>query len=108
MTGDDSDLYRVDGSKVWLSPTAIEYAAQYFGPGRKGREQFARYLQLRHQMQIAALSPPDIGVHGDELATDLGVPGGLQQEYEVTTEGAQQEQQGLPPDDSFLPPVLLD
>src|SRR5262245_59202258 len=107
MTGDDSDLYRVDGSKVWLSPTALEYAAQYFGPGRKGREQFARYLQLRHQMQTAALSPSNIGVHSDELATDQGVPGGLQQEYEATGD-AQQEQQGLPPDDSFLPPVLLD
>src|SRR5262245_26083987 len=103
MTGDDSDLYRVDGSKVWLSPTALEYAAQYFGPGRKGREQFARYLQLRHQMQTAALSPPNIGVHGDELATYLGDP-----EYEATTGDAQQEQQGLPPDDSFLPPVPLD
>jgi len=48
---DDSDLYRIEGdSKVWLSPTALEFAQQYFGPGRSGREQFARYLLARERL----------------------------------------------------------
>jgi len=74
MNDDSGDLYQVHGSKVWLSPTAVAYAREYFGPGRKGREQFARYLQLRHQMQTAALSPPGIGVHSDELSSYLAPP----------------------------------
>ena len=43
------DFYRIDGSKVWLSPTARELAAEYFGPGRKGECEMARYLLLRDQ-----------------------------------------------------------
>jgi len=78
MNDDSGDLYQVHGSKVWLSPTAVAYAREYFGPGRKGREQFARYLQLRHQMQTAALSPPGIGVHSDELSSYLAAPSGPQ------------------------------
>jgi hypothetical protein len=68
MTADDGDLFRVDGSQVWMSPTALEYAAQYFGPGRQGVQKMAEYLRLRHQMQTAALSPSNIG-------TDAFAPG---------------------------------
>jgi hypothetical protein len=47
MTADNEDrLYRIDGSKVWLSPTAREYAAAYFGPGRKGEIEMAKYLRV--------------------------------------------------------------
>jgi len=44
---DDSDqLYRVDGSKVWLSVTAREWAKQY---GMSDRD-FARYLMNRQRL----------------------------------------------------------
>jgi len=44
---DDSDqLYRVDGSKVWLSATAREWAKQY---GMSDRE-FAQYLMNRQRL----------------------------------------------------------
>jgi hypothetical protein len=47
MTADNEDrLYRVDGSKVWLSPTAVAYAAEYFGPGRQGVRKMAEYLRM--------------------------------------------------------------
>jgi hypothetical protein len=46
MTADDERLYRVDGSKVWLSPTAREYAKEYFGPGRQGVRKMAEYLRM--------------------------------------------------------------
>jgi hypothetical protein len=47
MTADNEDrLYRVDGSKVWLSPTAVAYAAEYFGPGREGVRKMAEYLRM--------------------------------------------------------------
>ena len=104
MTDDDSDVYRVDGSKVWLSPTAVAYAREYFGPGRQGVQQMAQYLRLRHQMQQAALSPSGIGVHSDELSSYLAAPSGEQQEYEATTGDAQQEQ---PPSDMALPDDML-
>jgi|SRR5262245_45118044 len=98
MTNDDSDMYRVDGSRVWLSPTAVEYAAQYFGPGRQGVQQMAQYLRLRHQMQTAALTSPTAPM--SDFSAYLGVPSGLPQEYEATTGDAQQEQ---PPPDMALP-----
>src|SRR5262249_25672753 len=104
MTADDDQLYTVDGSRVWLSPSARELAAQYFGPGRQGERQMAQYLRLRHTMQQAALSPSNIGT--DALAPWLTAPsGGLPQEYEGTTGDAQQEEQGPPPDVA-LPDVL--
>ena len=47
MTEDNEyRLYKVDGSKVWLSPTAREYAAQWFGPGRQGIREMAEYLRM--------------------------------------------------------------
>src|SRR2546430_10785626 len=46
MTAADERLYRIDGSKVWLSPTAREYAAEYFGPGREGERKMAEYLRM--------------------------------------------------------------
>jgi len=47
MTEDNEyRLYKVDGSKVWLSPTAVEYAAQWFGPGRQGVREMAHYLRM--------------------------------------------------------------
>jgi len=94
MTADDDQLYAVDGSRVWLSPSARELAAQYFGPGRQGEIQMAKYLRVRHS--LAALTPPGIGT--DALAPWLAAPGGLQQEYEATTGDAQQEEQGPLPD----------
>src|SRR5262249_36095951 len=97
MTTDDSEeLYRVDGSKVWLSPTAVGYAAQYFGPGRQGVQQMAQYLRLRHQMQTAALTSPTapMGDFSQWLSAASSVP----QEYD-----AQQEQQPPPEPDDTLP-----
>jgi hypothetical protein len=47
---DDDRPYRVDGSKVWLSPDAKYWAEQYFGPGRKGLEQMAKYLLNRDRL----------------------------------------------------------
>jgi hypothetical protein len=46
MTAGDERLYKIDGSKVWLSPTAVAYAAEYFGPGRKGVIEMAKYLRM--------------------------------------------------------------
>jgi hypothetical protein len=46
MTAGDERLYRIDGSKVWLSPTAVAYAAEYFGPGRQGVRKMAEYLRM--------------------------------------------------------------
>ena len=46
MTEDEFQLYKIDGSKVWLSPTAREYAAQWFGPGRQGVRKMAEYLRM--------------------------------------------------------------
>jgi hypothetical protein len=46
MTAADERLYRIDGSKVWLSPTAVEYAKEYFGPGRQGVRKMAEYLRM--------------------------------------------------------------
>ena len=43
---DDSDLYRIDGSKVWLSATAREMARGY---GLTDRE-FAQYLRTRQRL----------------------------------------------------------
>ena len=45
-TEDEFQLYKIDGSKVWLSPTAVEYAAQWFGPGRQGVRKMAEYLRM--------------------------------------------------------------
>jgi len=45
-TEDEFQFYKIDGSKVWLSPTAVEYAAQWFGPGRQGVRQMAEYLRM--------------------------------------------------------------
>jgi hypothetical protein len=46
MTAGDERLYKIDGSKVWLSPTAVAYAAEYFGPGRQGVIEMAKYLRM--------------------------------------------------------------
>src|SRR5215831_13360999 len=105
MTANDSDLYRVDGSKIWLSPTAVDYAAQYFGPGRQGVQKMAEYLRLRHTMQQAALTSPTVPM--SDLAPYLAAPSGLPQEYTA------EEQQGqeLPPDVALpdtLPNVPID
>ena len=108
MTADDSDLYRVEdgGSKVWMSPTAVEYAAAYFGPGRAGVQKMAEYLRLRHTMQTVALTSPTVPM--SDLAQYLAAPSSPQQEYEgeAATGDAQQEQQG-PPSDVALPDDVL-
>src|SRR5262249_41178268 len=89
MTNED-DLYRVEGSKVWMSPTARELL-QGLGSGIKGDIERAKYLRMRHRIQQAALSPSGIGVHSDELAPYLAAPSGLPQEYEPATGAAKQE-----------------
>ena len=90
----EDDLYRVEGSKVWMSPTARQYAEQYFGPGKQGEIQMAQYLRLRHQMQTAALTSPTAPM--SDFSAYLGAPSGLPQEYEAT--GGEQQEQQLPPD----------
>jgi len=50
MTDDSERPYKIDGSKVWLSPTAREYAREYFGPGRGGERQMAEYLRMRQNL----------------------------------------------------------
>src|SRR5262249_15306724 len=77
----EDDLYRVEGSKVWMSPTARQYAEQYFGPGKQGEIQMAQYLRLRHQMQTAALTSPTAPM--SDFSAYLGAPSGLPQEYEA-------------------------
>jgi len=86
----EGEFYKIDGNKVWLSPTALEYAREYFGAGRQGVQKMAKYLM----MQQAALTPPTAPM--SDLAPYLGAPRGPQQEYEATTE----EQAPLP---EFLP-----
>jgi len=88
----EDEFYKIDGQKVWLSPTALEYAREYFGPGRQGARQMAKYLM----MQQAALTPPTAPM--SDLAPYLRAPSGPQQEYEATT-----EEQAPPPE--FLPDV---
>jgi hypothetical protein len=46
----DDQLYRIEGSKIWLSPTAREFAAVYFGPGRQGERRMAEYLRMRQSL----------------------------------------------------------
>ena len=47
MTEDNEyRLYKVNGSKIWLSPTAVEYAREWFGPGRQGVREMAKYLRM--------------------------------------------------------------
>jgi len=87
----EDEFYKIDGQKVWLSPTALEYAREYFGPGRQGARQMAKYLM----MQQAALTPPTAPM--SDLAPYLRAPSGPQQEYEAT------EEQAPPPE--FLPDV---
>ena len=55
------ELFKIDGQKVWLSPTALEYAAQYFGPGRQGVQRMAKHLlmqQTPEQVEAARNPPP--------------------------------------------------
>ena len=55
------EFYRIDGSKVWLSPTALEYAREFFGPGRQGARQMAKHLltqQTPEQIEAADTPPP--------------------------------------------------
>src|SRR5215467_13111241 len=95
MTADESeDLYRVDGSKVWLSPTAVGYAAQYFGPGRQGVQQMAQYLRLRHTMQQAALTSPTAPM--SDFSQWLSAPSSVPQEYEATEADVAQPDDALP------------
>ena len=42
-------------TRVRLGPEALWWAEQYFGPGGKGREAFARHLLAQHQLQQAGL-----------------------------------------------------
>src|SRR5215468_4805658 len=58
MTGADQ-LFRIDGNKVWLSPTALEYAREFFGPGREGVQRMAKHLLMQQTPeQIAAAHNP--------------------------------------------------
>jgi hypothetical protein len=45
---DDKPYEILSPTKIKLRPDALWWAEQYFGPGRNGREQFARYL-LAHE-----------------------------------------------------------
>jgi hypothetical protein len=111
MTGDD-DLYRVDGSKVWMSPTAVQYAREYFGDGHQGVRKMAEYLRLRHTMQQAALTSPTAPM--SDLGQYLGAPNWSGEEVQAT-EGDQQQPPmqddtsvdvlGVSPRDDFLPNV---
>ena len=54
-------LFKIDGRKVWLSPTALEYAHEFFGPGRQGVKRMAKHLlmqQTPEQIEAAHNPPP--------------------------------------------------
>ena len=50
MSDDSEQPYKIEGSKVWLSPTAREWARQYFGNGRAADRKMAEYLLNRHRL----------------------------------------------------------
>jgi len=55
------EFYKIEGNKVWLSPTALEYAREYFGPGRQGVQRMAKHLLLQQtpeQIEAARNPPP--------------------------------------------------
>ena len=100
MNTSDDDLFRVDGSKVWMSQTAREMARSY---GMTNVE-FAQYLRMRHRIQTAALSPSNIST--DALAPYLAAPSALPQEYEAQAGEPQTENLPLNPEDTpYLPTV---
>jgi hypothetical protein len=104
MTAGDSDLFRVDGSKVWMSPTAVAYAREYFGDGHQGVRKMAEYLRLRHQMQTAALTSPTAPM--SDFSSYLDAPSGIPQEYEATAGEPQTEPPPLDPEAvPYLPNV---
>src|SRR5215831_10686344 len=98
MTNED-DLYRVEGSRVWMSPTALELL-QGLGSGIEGNIERAKYLRMRHRIQQAALTSPTAPM-GD-FSQWMSAPSGPQQEYEAT---GGEEQAPLPQDD--LSPNVL-
>jgi|SRR5262245_10289537 len=58
---DADELFKIDGQKVWLSPTALEYAREFFGPGRQGVQRMAKHLlmqQTPEQIEAAHNPPP--------------------------------------------------
>ena len=65
---DDEQLYRVTGSKVWMSPTAREWAKHY----GMSEAEFAKYLMQRERMREAGMTDADVLQGGDEEA-DLNV-----------------------------------
>jgi len=57
----EDEVFKIDGSKVWLSPTARAYAAEFFGPGRQGLRKMAKHLLLQQtpeQIEAAHTPPP--------------------------------------------------
>jgi len=57
----EGEVFKIDGSKVWLSPTALEYAREFFGPGRQGVRKMAEHLLLQQtpeQIEAAHTPPP--------------------------------------------------
>src|SRR5262249_19064049 len=60
----DDRPYRIDNNKIWLSPTAREYAREYFGPGRKGEQQMAKYLLMQNRDVSESEETP--AVEGEE------------------------------------------
>lgn len=47
---DDLPYEILSPTKIRLGPDAKFWAEQYFGPGRKGIEQFAKYLLDKHRL----------------------------------------------------------
>ena len=47
---DDRPYEILSPTKIKLGPEALWWAEQYFGLGRRGREQFARYLLARERL----------------------------------------------------------
>ena len=71
-TGAD-EFYRIDGSKVSLSPTALEYAREYFGPGRQGVRRMAEHLLLQQtpeQIEAAHNPPPTADLLSDATPSE--------------------------------------
>ena len=61
----EDDLYRVEGSKVWMSATARELL-HGLGSGIAGDIERAKYLRMRHQIRWQEQgSPLDIPAHSE-------------------------------------------
>src|SRR5215813_15601073 len=103
MTNED-DLYRVEGSRVWMSPTALELL-QGLGSGIEGNIERAKYLRMRHRIQQAALTSPTAPM--SDFSQWMSAPSSPQQEYEATGGEEQRQQEQQSPPDMALPEDVL-